>query len=232
MTSRNLKGTWPQALVTFLAPIVGIFVFRWAFFEPFVIPSGSMIPTLLVHDHIVVNKTSYGLHIPFGEAWVAQWSHPHRGEIVVFKYPKNKDVFYVKRVVAIGGDEVSVENGQLRINGELIAQKPSSVRVYSGENDEDDFDYFIEKDHFVRYYRGRNESSEFHTVTVPKGHYFMMGDNRDQSSDSRFWGFVPEALIVGRASRIWLSCDKTLPSAPFLCDPQTIRWQRVFQAIR
>jgi signal peptidase I len=223
----NKKGTWPQALVTFLGPILGVLIFRWLLLEPFVIPSGSMIPTLLVHDHILVNKLSYGVHLPFSEKWLLQWATPKKREIAVFKFPKNPDVFYVKRVVAVAGDEIAVEHGQLLINGEVVPQE-SSPEKYSGEQDETDFDHFFELGNTVRYRAGNKENSFYEKTKVPAGYFFVIGDNRDQSSDSRFWGFVPEANAVGRAWVIWLSCDKTLQTAPFLCDPQSMRWARMF----
>lgn len=227
MLVKSKKGTWPQALVTFLGPILGVLVFRWLLLEPFVIPSGSMIPTLLVHDHILVSKLSYGIHLPFSEKWLVQWARPQRREIAVFKFPKNPDVFYVKRIVAVGGDEISVEKGQLRVNGELIPQVEAQQK-YSGEDDEDHFEHFLELGNTVRYRSSIRELSFFEKTKVPEGHFFVMGDNRDQSSDSRYWGFVPEANAVGRAWVIWLSCDKTLQTAPFLCDPQSMRWARMF----
>ncbi len=106
--TKNLKGTWDQAILTFLLPILLVLGVRWAFVEPFVIPSGSMIPNLLIHDHIIVKKFSYGLHIPFGDVWIAQWSAPQRGDIVVFKYPENPDVYYIKRLIGLPGIELKL----------------------------------------------------------------------------------------------------------------------------
>jgi signal peptidase I len=199
--------------------------------EPFVIPSGSMIPTLLVHDHILVNKTSFGVHFPFSEKWAVQWAHPQRGEVVVFKFPQKPEIFYVKRVVAVAGDTVSMSNGQLTVNGVEITQNQSTKDWDSGEGDDGDFDYFIEEGHPVRYRKNEAQDSEMAMLTVPPDHFFVMGDNRDQSSDSRVWGFVPEQNLVGQPTIIWLSCDKTLPSAPFICDPQSLRWSRILMRV-
>ncbi|PIS11253.1 MAG: signal peptidase I [Bdellovibrio sp. CG10_big_fil_rev_8_21_14_0_10_47_8] len=226
---KNLRGTWPQALVTFFGPIFLVVLIRWLVFEPFVIPSGSMIPTLLIHDHIFVNKLSYGVHVPFGKSFLWQWAGPTKGSVVVFRFPENPDVYYVKRVVATAGDEISVRHGDLRVNGKKISQTLLPV----GSEEEDEFQYFSEVEgdstHVVRYLN--KEFSEFSKVKVPDQHFFVMGDNRDQSNDSRFWGFVPEKYLVGRASLIWLSCDETLESAQFICDPGTLRWSRLLQFI-
>jgi signal peptidase I len=229
-----MRGTWPQALRTFFLPIVLVVGVRWLLIEPFVIPSGSMIPSLLVHDHIVVNKLRFGIKLPFSNTFLLHWGHPHRGDVVVFRYPENPDVFFVKRVIAVSGDRIEVLNGDLVINGEIVPQTalPRDVAV-KNITFEEGFDYFLENHldssstapHVVRYQN--KASSFFHSVTVPKDSFFAMGDNRDQSSDSRYWGYVPEQNLVGSATYIWLACDKTLESAAFLCDPQTIRWSRV-----
>lgn len=231
---KDLRGTWPQALLTFLAPIFLVASIRWLLVEPFVIPSGSMIPTLLIHDHIFVNKLKFGIHMPFGNAFLWQWSQPTKGEIVVFRYPENPDVYYVKRVAAVAGDEISVRQGQVFINGEVIPQQAavegevSNLMLAGSEPGE--FHYFHERNYWIRY---RNkEFSEFPITQVPEKSFFVMGDNRDQSSDSRFWGFVPEKNLIGNAKLIWLSCDETLPSAQFLCDPKTLRWSRMFSKIQ
>lgn len=225
--------------MTFFTPIAGILLVRWLLFEPFVIPSGSMIPTLLIHDHILVNKLAFGVHLPFSEAWLAQWSRPAKGQIVVFKFPQNKEVFYIKRVVAIAGESVEVKAGEVYVNSIKIEQEPVAEKVYSGQKDEDEFDYFSEigefsesrSGHFVRYRQAAKSDSTFAKVVVPEGHFFVMGDNRDQSSDSRSWGMVPIAYAVGRPLFIWLSCDRTLPTAPFVCDPSTLRWKRFFKGM-
>ncbi len=222
---KDLRGTWPQALLTFFAPILLVIAVRWILIEPFVIPSGSMLPTLLIHDHIMVNKLAFGLQIPFGNGFLLQWGRPQPGDIIVFRYPPNPDVFYVKRVVAVGGDEIQVQDGVISINGKPYPQEPMPAG-----NFEEGFDYFHETSnstYVIRYIH--KELSNFGPQKVPAGHVFAMGDNRDQSSDSRIWGFVPETNLVGTAKVIWLSCQETLPSAQFLCDPSTIRWDRILK---
>lgn len=227
-----MKTSWRVALGYFFAPIVLALVLRWTLIEPYVIPSGSMLPNLLVHDHILVNKLAHGLRFPFSESWLVYWSRPQRGEIVVFKYPRSKDTFFVKRVVGIAGDTIEVRAGQLIINGNPIDRnsvEPNQI-PFEGEQ----FDYFWEELEGVRFmsrsYKSLS-SIDFGPEKVPEGHFMVVGDNRDQSSDSRIWGFVPYSLLMGRASLIWLSCEKTLPSAQFLCDPSTIRWSRLFTSV-
>ncbi|MFV8248655.1 signal peptidase I [Bdellovibrio bacteriovorus] len=226
----NLKGTWNQAILTFLFPILLVMGVRWALFEPFVIPSGSMIPNLLIHDHILVKKFAYGLHFPFSDKWLVQWSTPERGDIVVFKYPENPDVYYIKRLIGLPGDRIEVRAGRITVN-----HKPFKMESYEGplvSNKE--FYYFTEnntqKSYVVRFLSEEN-SADVQVYQVPQGQFFFMGDNRDQSSDSRFWGFVKNDYLVGKASIIWLSCNSTLPTMTFVCDPSQIRFNRLFKAL-
>jgi signal peptidase I len=177
-----------------------------------------MLPNLLILDHVIVNKLSYGVKIPGIDQFLIRWGQPQRGDIVVFRYPENPDVFYVKRLIGLPGDHVKVEKGKLFVNEAPVLQNSLGSQ---GE-----FQQFSEseKNYTVQYLR--HEQSFFNQVQVPEGQYFFMGDNRDQSSDSRVWGFVPQGNLVGRVVVIWLSCEKTLPGAEFLCDPSTIRWNR------
>jgi signal peptidase I len=231
---KDLRGTWPQALVSFLFPLVLIFVVRWLLFEPYVIPSESMLPNLMVHDHIFVSKLAFGIRLPFSEKWLVQWRAPQRGEIVVFKYPVNKDVFFVKRVIGLPGDEIRVEDNRLFVNGQEWTKSPNNSEFPDDSNT--GFSYFTEnngeRSYTVRLLKGRQESNTYGPITVPDGHFFALGDNRDQSSDSRVWGFVPVDHLMGTASLIWLSCEETLPSAEFVCDPKTLRWSRFFLKVK
>ncbi len=229
------QGTWPQALLTFFLPLILIFIFRWFLFEPFVIPSESMVPNLLIHDHILVKKFSYGFKPPIGDGWLWKYAEPKRSDIVVFRFPENRDVFFIKRLIGLPGDEITVQNGQISVNG-----KPWTLAPISSEDfpDEDIFNYYNEssegtKPHIIRLsakpdHLGPDENK----MTVPPHSYFVMGDNRDQSHDSRFWGFVDENLLVGKASLIWLSCAETLVSAPFICNPLSLRSERFFKTIQ
>lgn len=224
---KNLKGTWNQAILTFLFPILLVLTVRWAIVEPFVIPSGSMIPNLLVHDHILVKKFAYGLHVPFAEPWLVQWSRPARGEVIVFRYPENPDVYYIKRLVGLPGDRVQVRAGRITVNEQEFKMTPAT-------GSDSSFQYFLE-DNGSRQYVVRflsDTAGEAQTFEVPEGSYFFMGDNRDQSSDSRVWGFVKNDYIIGNASVIWLSCHSTLPTMSFVCDPAQIRFDRLFKKVQ
>lgn len=233
------QGTWPQALSLFFFPIFLIFAFRWFAFEPFVIPSESMVPNLLIHDHIVVKKFSYGLKWPMGDGWMMKWKQPQRGDVIVFRFPENRDVFYIKRLIGLPGDKVVVQNGQISVNGKPWILKPAQD---AGYQEDTAFAYFEEQvqperldkaSHIVRFFaKSGHVGAEEKEFIVPEKSYFAMGDNRDQSHDSRFWGFIPEDLLVGRASFIWLSCHETLESAPFICDPTKIRGSRFLQSIQ
>lgn len=226
---KNLKGTWKQAISSVAFPVLLVLGFRWLFFEPFVIPSGSMIPTLLVHDHILVNKTKVGIRLPFTNRFILQWNQLDRGDVVVFKFPENPDVYYVKRLVGLPGDRISLKQGVLQVN-----DKPWTLQPMQSQNKKDAIDdlaqTFLEDRHLVRYQNV--ESADFPEVQVAADEYFFLGDNRDQSNDSRFWGTVKSNLLVGRADWIWLSCQDTFQSADFICKPETIRWDRLFQRVQ
>lgn len=225
----NLKGTWNQAILTFLFPILLVMGVRWALFEPFVIPSGSMIPNLLIHDHILVKKFAFGLHIPFSDQWLMQWSAPSRGDIVVFKYPENPDVYYIKRLIGLPGDRVEIKAGRVAVNGNPFTMTPMSDHGF-----EAGFQYFTEnngeRSYTVRFLSSE-DAGDVQVYKIPEGEYFFMGDNRDQSADSRAWGFVKNEYLVGRASVIWLSCHSTLPTMTFVCDPSQIRFNRLFKTL-
>lgn len=179
--------------------------------EPFRIPSGSMMPTLLVGDFILVNKYSYGLRLPVADTKIVGVSEPERGDVVVFRYPKNPSTDYIKRVIGLPGDRVRYQKKQLFING--IAIKQSSFESYvgvgsgvtmSGASLRDEQLFDVNHQILVEANKGLFEGMEF---MVPEGNYFVMGDNRDNSNDSRYWGFVPEENLVGRAFMVWMNWD-------------------------
>lgn len=231
MKTTSLKGTWSQALWAFVWPILLILGIRWALVEPYVIPSGSMIPNLLVSDHIFVQKSSFGLRLPFSDRWLLRWGEPRPGDVIVFRYPESPSIFYIKRLIGRPGDHVRVENGRVSVNGHSweLAEEPAPTTLPEAENE--GFVYFREtgprESHLVRFMDTDSDRDVIQEWTIPEGRYFFMGDNRDQSSDSRAWGFVPESHLIGKAWIIWLSCDRMLESARFLCDPTTLRWNRL-----
>ena len=203
--------------------IIAVFFMRSFLFEPFKIPSGSMIPTLLVGDLILVNKFTYGLRLPVINTKITEGNKPQRGDVMVFRYPPKPSLDYIKRVVGVPGDTVAYLNKRLTINGKAIETNAlpeffdADVMRYFKQYEEllgakkhrllvdDDRPAFVPgADNF----EGRDGCSytvEGVTCKVPDGHYFMMGDNRDNSLDSRYWGFVPEKNIVGRAFFVWMN---------------------------
>ena len=203
--------------------ILVVFLLRSFLFEPFKIPSGSMIPTLLVGDLILVNKFAYGIRLPVINTKLTDGTPPQRGDVMVFRYPPKPSLDYIKRVVGVPGDEVAYLNKRLTINGQPVPKEPVSDFF-----DEDAMTYFKQYEEALgpKHHRILNDenrpafipgvenfpsrencrySVEGVVCKVPPGHYFMMGDNRDNSLDSRYWGFVPDKNIVGRAFFIWMN---------------------------
>ena len=203
--------------------ILVVFLLRSFLFEPFKIPSGSMIPTLMIGDLILVNKFHYGVRLPVINKKITEGTPPARGDVMVFRYPPRPSQDYIKRVVGLPGDEVAYLNKKLTING-----KPLNKNSLPDFFDDDSMRYskqfeelLGEKKHrllndesqpaFVsgtsdfEFKQNCNYSIEGVVCKVPAGHYFMMGDNRDNSLDSRYWGFVPEKNIVGRAFYVWMN---------------------------
>lgn len=189
-----------------------VLVFRSFLFEPFKIPSGSMIPTLLVGDFIVVNKFSYGVRLPVWNNKIIDVSEPQRGEVVVFRYPLDPSVNFIKRAIGLPGDTVTYRDKELFVNGEKVETSPSGrfgsgdIKCTTPAVDAMLFDEQIGEVNHNILLHDRSSSRNGQWV-VPEGHYFMMGDNRDRSNDSREWGFVPEENLLGRAVGIWLNFD-------------------------
>jgi len=218
---------WVEYSISFFPVILIVFALRSFLVEPFKIPSGSMIPTLLIGDFILVNKYAYGVRLPVLNLKVADVGLPKRGEVMVFRFPADPSLDYIKRVVGLPGDRIEYRDKRLTINGKLVPVRPSEqdfllrdkaqyVRLYLEDFDGAEHTITIEKDaaaaplaspEFERsgHFRNCEYSTYAIKCTVPAGHYFMMGDNRDNSSDSRVWGFVPEENIVGKAFFIWLN---------------------------
>jgi signal peptidase I len=189
-----------------------VLLFRSFLFEPFKIPSGSMIPTLLIGDFIVVNKFAYGLRLPVTNTKFVSIGEPRRGDVVVFRYPVDPAVNFIKRLVGLPGDTITYRDKRLFINGEEVGREDrgfySSVDVKCDTPRADAIRYTetlgdVSHDILIH----KNSGSRGQQWEVPEGHYFVMGDNRDRSNDSREWGFVPEANLMGRAVGIWLNFD-------------------------
>jgi signal peptidase I len=222
--SKILAQPWWLDWTAGLFPvIIAVFFMRSFLFEPFKIPSGSMIPTLLVGDLILVNKFTYGLRLPVINTKITEGNKPQRGDVMVFRYPPKPSLDYIKRVVGVPGDTVAYLNKRLTINGKV--QPTSALPEFFDADAMRYFKHFEEtlgdKKHALLNdderpafvpgadnFEGRDGCSytvEGVTCKVPEGHYFMMGDNRDNSLDSRYWGFVPEKNIVGKAFFVWMN---------------------------
>ena len=221
---RILMQPWWLDWTAGLFPVIAVvFVLRSFLFEPFKIPSGSMIPTLWIGDLILVNKFTYGVRLPVLQTKVTDGTPPARGDVMVFRYPPQPNLDYIKRVVGLPGDEVAYLNKRLTINGtpaptqaapdffdestmryakqfeEKLGEQPHSLLINP------DVPSFVQGASDFPYRENCLYSIEGVVCKVPAGHYFLMGDNRDNSLDSRYWGFVPEANIVGKAFFVWMN---------------------------
>nr|WP_309595139.1 signal peptidase I [Moraxella osloensis] len=246
------KSTAPVRWAYDFFPILAIvLVVRSFLIEPFNIPSSSMVPTLYTGDFIAVNKYAYGIRLPLVNTKVLDLGAPQHGDVVVFRFPLNPKQYYIKRVIGVGGDTVSFNNGQLSVNGKAIPTTPANFtpdpkmtaqlyppgKTETGEvvtaeqaaqlgNQEELSAKYVQESpssnhqHLVRYLGDKNwfqyasflqqaspqlmaSQGQQWQLTVPKGHYFVMGDNRDRSADSRFWGFVPDENLAGKAVYVW-----------------------------
>lgn len=188
---------------SFFPVLFVVWVLRSFMFEPFTIPSGSMLPTLQVGDYILVNKFAYGLRLPVLGFEVVPVGKPRHGDVMVFKYPEDPRINFIKRVVGVPGDHVRIRDGKVFVNDVALSQNQESFpdaeawELYYREKTEN-------TDHLIRHEDGRETASPQGEWVVPAASYFMMGDNRDNSRDSRYWGFVPDRLIVGKASYVWM----------------------------
>jgi signal peptidase I len=218
------QPTWIEYSGSFFPVIALVFFLRSFLYEPFKIPSSSMVPTLVIGDLILVNKFTYGVRLPVLNKKIIDVGDPQRGDVMVFKYPKDMSQDYIKRVIGVPGDKISYENKRLTVNDKPVQYTPmddyledegleyhqqfmetlpnTAHRILTNKNkrtiDLASVDNFPNRDACVYAY-------EKFTCIVPEGNYFMMGDNRDNSADSRYWGFVPNKNIVGKAFFVWMN---------------------------
>lgn len=213
LAPKRVKDTKEPIIVeyarSFFPIILVVLVIRSFVAEPFRIPSGSMLPTLHVGDFILVNKFAYGIRLPVLNTKIIDVSEPKRGDVVVFRYPKNPEVDYIKRLVGLPGDKVGYLNKTIYINGEAIVHQPQEKDASLIGIVPDDSELYNETlgEHPHQILLDPNRRLIEGEMVVPAGQYFVMGDNRDNSNDSRFWGTVPEANLVGQAFFIWMSWD-------------------------
>ncbi len=223
------KSFYKEWIEPFLiAALVALFI-RQFVVEAFKIPSGSMIPTLTIGDHLLVNKFIYGPRIPFTDSRIFAGKQPKRGDIIVFKYPENEDKNFIKRIVGLPGDKIEIKNGKLFINDQPVTVTPAGP--YDGK-EQDGFPYYEKPKlldeqlgtvkHNILYLRDQS-GYNFGPKTVPPESVFVMGDNRDNSQDSRVWGFVRYNKILGKALIIYWSWDG---------DGRWVRWERIGKLIK
>jgi signal peptidase I len=243
---KKKKGKIREYIEALLTAVLIAFVIRSFIVEPFKIPSSSMVPTQMIGDHIFVNKFIYGLRPPFTKKHFFQFKTPKRGEVVVFIYPQDESKDFIKRVIGLPGDKITFEETDVFVNGKKLGredikveQSPTDVRelnVKSGNWDKklpyvpkfENFDFYKENVDGIKHLTQYEHEVMFRSpgwftskvgpeIVVPEGNLFVMGDNRDNSSDSREWGFVPMENIKGKAMFVWLSLDN---------DHGWLRWKR------
>lgn len=195
---------------SFFPVILAVFLLRAFVVEPFRIPSGSMLPSLFIGDFILVSKFSYGVRLPVLKSKLIPMGAPERGDVMVFRFPKDPNTNFIKRVIGVPGDVVNYHNKRLSINGQPVPLTPAPLIDGMADGSASGqvtsfYETLSDAQHAILIDQLRPSNSI--RVTVPPGQYFVMGDNRDHSNDSRYWGFVPEEFVVGRAFFIWFSWD-------------------------
>ena len=244
MAKKKEKDTWLDNVKTLAVAIVIAIGFRSFLFEPFNIPSGSMIPTLLVGDYLFVSKYSYGYtrySFPFGVVPIEDRlvaSEPERGDVVVFRLPSNTSIDYIKRVVGLPGDKVQLIDGVLHINGKAVPRRSVGTKTVSLGYRDVQVELFEEtldngKQYIIHEISDNDRMDNTKIYEVPDGHYFMMGDNRDQSKDSRFFdvGTIPFENLIGRAEFLFFSVDQSARLWEIWKWPFAIRYSRIGDGI-
>ena len=228
---KRIKGQKESIIIeyskSFFPVLLAVFVIRSFIVEPFKIPSGSMMPTLLIGDFIAVNKFSYGVRFPVANTVLIPNGMPERGDVVVFHFPKNPSIDYIKRLVGLPGDTIKYQNKKLFINDKLVP----NVFEKDYESLTNGFQQFLQKQyseklgdikHSILMIDGYEQKETI--IQIPEGHYFVMGDNRDNSSDSRVWGLVSEDLLVGKAFLIWFHFEADW-AFPDIWNTKIISWK-------
>ncbi len=247
-------------LVTIIWVIVLALVLRWSVVEIYRIPLSDMLPTILPHDYITINKMAYGLRLPFSSPYTIQWSHPARGDVIVFRTPFDSKYLSIRRVIGLPGDHILVKNDIVYLNEKQILHTIPNRRAkdfswikdeaFSNEGiteNKNHYGHWEEhlsgRAHSILLKKNKSRGLVFGPYHIPPGYYFVMGDHRDRSQDSRTWpvqksgdnekytNLVSESDILGRANRILISCQQTIPVLDFLCHPKFIRWNRIFLSI-
>ena len=211
---------------SYVVILVVIWFIRSFMFQPYIVPTGSLEPTIQPGDFIIVSQYSYGIRIPILGDTIINIDKPKTGDIALFRWPLDPDTLFIKRVIGVPGDHIQYKNKKLTINGKQVNQE---FKKYEHKiNDDGNLvlvseqqEVLPEKTHLIQIYKDYNDTKEI-DIVIPKGNYFMMGDNRDNSNDSRFWGLVPEKNLVGKALGIWLSISR---------QPLKIRWSRMGTSI-
>lgn len=224
--SHNLKESWAiEYSRSFFPVLLVVFLIRSFVLEPYRIPSGSLKPTLQIGDYIIANKFMYGLRLPIWHTKILNIEEPKRGDIMLFRWPTHPDVDLIKRVIGVPGDHIVYQNKILTINGQIMPQKSLKYAIDNepklGTWKVEEREENLEGIKHAIYVRPAVPPTNF-DVTVPPGKYFVLGDNRDGSDDSRYWGFVPEENIIGKAFCILISWNS---------DTDSVRWSRLGRII-
>lgn len=193
----------------FILFLIVLFSAKWSIADHYRVPTGSMLPTIAIGDQVLTDKLAYDIRFPFTDIILAETGTPERGDIIVFKYPKDPSENYVKRLIAVPGDRVEILDGFVKVNGQLTLESPAGFKATLDKLRTSDRPFFYQerldgKEFTVQRIPGLSQNHRI-AFTVPKDQYFFMGDNRDNSADSRFWGFVPRNYLLGKVKGVTLS---------------------------